>query len=43
MDMKEAREQIMKYAQMDEIKDIAKLNKYSIVAVNDELYVEKIA
>ena len=39
---KEAKEQIQKYAQLDEIKNIEKLANYTIVAVNDKLYVEKI-
>ena len=39
---KEAKEQILKYSNYDEIKDIEKLNKYTIVAVNDKIYVEKI-
>ena len=39
---KEAKEQILKYSNYDEIKDIEKLNKYTVVAVNDKVYVEKI-
>ena len=39
---KEAKEQILKYSDYDEIKDIEKLNKYTVVAVNDKVYVEKI-
>ena len=39
---KEAKEQIQKYAELEEIKKIQNMNKYTIVAVNDELYVEKI-
>ena len=39
---KEAKEQILKYSNYEEIKDIEKLNKYTIIAVNDKLYVEKV-
>ena len=39
---KEAKEQILRYSNFDEIKDIEKLNKYTVVAVNDKIYVEKI-
>ena len=39
---KEAREQIEKYCNTLEIKDIRKINKYTVVAVNDQIYVEKI-
>ena len=39
---KEAKEQILKYSNYNEIKDIEKLNKYTVVAVNDKVYVEKI-
>ena len=39
---KEAKEQILKYSNYDEIKDIEKLNKYTVVAVNDKVHVEKI-
>ena len=39
---KEAKEQIERYANTEEMKDIEKMNKYTIVAVNDKLYVEKI-
>ena len=42
MNIKEAKEQIQKYAELEEIKKIKNLHKYTIVAVNDELYVEKI-
>ena len=38
----EARKQIEEYAELEEIKDIPNLNFYTIVAVNDEIYVEKI-
>ena len=39
---KEAKEQIERYANTEEMKDIEKMNKYTIVVVNDKLYVEKI-
>jgi len=39
---KEAREQILCYAELGEIKDIEKLHMYTIVAVNDKLYVENV-
>ena len=39
---KEAKEQIEKYAKLEEIKTLENLHKYTIVAINDELYVEKI-
>ena len=39
---KEAKEQILRYSDFDEIKDIKKLNKYTVVAVNDKVYVEKV-
>ncbi len=39
---KEAREQIEEYSQFEDIKNIENLNKYTVVAVNDELYVENI-
>ena len=38
---KEAREQIKEYMEMEEIKEIENLNCYTVVAVNDKLYVEK--
>ena len=37
----EARKQIEEYAEFEEIKDISDLNFYTIVAVNDKLYVQK--
>ena len=37
----EAKKQVLKYSNYDEIKDINKLNKYTIVAVNDKIYVDK--
>lgn len=39
---KEAKEQIIRYSNYDEIKDIEKLNKYTVVAINDKVYTEKI-
>ena len=36
----EARKQIEEYAELEEIKDISDLNFYTIVAVNDKLYVQ---
>ena len=38
----EARKQIEEYAEFEEIKEIPNLNKYTVVAVNDKIYVEKI-
>ena len=38
----EARRQIIEYSEYEDIKNIPNLNKYIIVAVNDEIYVEKI-
>jgi len=38
----EAKKQILEYSQMEEIQAIPKLKKYTIVAVNDKLYVEEI-
>ena len=39
---KEAREQIIRYSEFDEIKDIEELNKYTIVVAGNEIFVEKI-
>ena len=39
---KEAREQIERYSQYEEMQNIEKLNKYAIVAVVDDIYIEKI-
>ena len=39
---KEAREQIEEYANFEEIKEIEKLSKYTIISINDKLYIEKI-
>jgi hypothetical protein len=38
----EARKQIEEYANFEEIKDIEKLSSYTVIAINDKLYVEKI-
>ena len=38
----EAKNQIMKYKNTEELKNIKKLNCYTVVAVLNELYVEKI-
>ena len=38
----EAKKQIEEYAEFEEIKTIEKLSKYTVVAVNDKLYVEKV-
>ena len=38
----EARRQIQEYSEFEEIKAIPNLRKYTIVAINDELYVEEI-
>ena len=37
-----AKNQIEEYSEFEDIKNIQKLNKYTIVAINDKLYVEKI-
>ena len=38
----EAKKQIQEYGEFEEIKVIENLNKYTVVAVNDQIYVEKI-
>ena len=38
----EARNQIKEYMGFEEIKDIENLNCYTVIAVNDEIYVEKV-
>jgi hypothetical protein len=38
----EAQKQIEEYAEFEEIKTIEKLNKYTVVAVNDKIHIEKI-
>lgn len=39
---KEAKEQISRYSEFEEIKNIEGLSKYTVVAVNDEVYIEKV-
>jgi len=39
---KEARQQIIDYSRMEELQAIPKLKKYTVVAVNDTIYVEEI-
>ena len=39
---KEAREQIERYSEFEEIKDIEGLRKYTIVVATNEIYVEEI-
>ena len=39
---KEAKEQIEEYANFEELKSLPNLRKYTVVAVNDEVYVEEI-
>ena len=39
----EARKQIQEYAEFEEIKEIPNLYKYTVVAVNDKIYVEEVA
>ena len=39
---KEAREQIEEYSKFEEIASIRKLRKYTVVAVNDEIFVEEV-
>ncbi len=38
----EAREQIKKYGEFEDIKDIDGLKKYTVVVINDEIYVEEV-
>ena len=38
----QAKEQIEEYIQFEDIKDIENLSKYTVVAVNSEIYIEKI-
>ena len=37
-----AKKQIEEYSEFEDIKNIQKLNKYTIVAINDKLYVNRI-
>ena len=39
---KEAKKQIEEYGEFEEIKEIPNLYKYTVVAVNDKVYVEKV-
>ena len=39
---KEAREQIKEYGEFEEIKELENIYKYTVVAVNDKIYVEEI-
>ena len=39
---KEAREQIKEYGEFEEIKELKNIHKYTVVAVNDNIYVEKV-
>ncbi len=38
----EARKQIKEYGEIEEIKELKNIHKYTVVAVNDEIYVEEI-
>ena len=38
----EAKKQIEEYKEIDEIKELENINSYTVVAVNDEIYVEKV-
>ena len=38
----EAKKQIEEYMNFEEIKDLKNINSYTVVSVNDEIYVEKI-
>ena len=40
--MKEAKEQIAEHSKYEDIQSIPNIHKYTIVAVNDELYVEEL-
>lgn len=39
---KEAKEQIKEYSEFEEIQSLHKLKKYTVIAVNDEIYIEEI-
>ena len=39
---KEAREQIKEYGEFEEIKELKNIYKYTVVAVNDKIYVEEV-
>ena len=38
----EAKTQIEEYASFDELKDLPNLRKYTVVAVNDEIYIDEV-
>ena len=38
----EAKKQITEYSEFEDIKAIPNLSKYTVIAVNDEIYVEKV-
>ncbi|MBQ9658836.1 MAG: PD-(D/E)XK nuclease domain-containing protein, partial [Clostridia bacterium] len=38
----EARKQILEYSEFEDIKAISNLSKYTVIAVDDEIYIEKI-
>ena len=38
----EAKKQIQEYGEMEEIKELKNIHKYTVVAVNDKIYIEKI-
>ena len=40
---KEARDQIIEYGNIEEIRNIKNLRKYTVIAVNDKIYVEEIS
>ena len=42
MNIKQAKEQITEYMSFEEMKEIQKLNSYTVIAVNDKIYVEKV-
>ena len=37
----EAKKQIEEYGEFEDIKDLKNIHKYTVVAVNDEIYVEE--
>ena len=39
---KEAKDQIKEYGEFEEIKELKNINKYTVVAVNDKIYVEEV-
>ena len=39
---KEAKEQIERYSNSVEMKGIGKLNKYTVIVINDKIYIQKI-